>query len=534
MVMAGVDAVWSQMWKSLPDDKLYRDITPDEIISKIRSIATQVLPAGDISLAWSAYTLTTLDSDTARLASGLGEPFTWYHCLVCLIVLDNLCTQNGKSNSSSSAFFPLLLQASFAALQRYDTTSSSSESKQNEEDKDDTDLLLAYSTVLKFVETSVLEDMLGQEDFDRVQHILQNSAPGNDSNTTDEEIATLLEETAQAWTSTTTSASTVAAGVDFVDPLLSLAEHNPTTKTRLSSSSTAPSLPISDLLHPTALPSLPVPFSRPFPPPSFPLHGYDVDESDQVMTTDAEQAAMLEHLHAELIWLTPSCHRFLLLPDDEQDKAASEQFHKVVGLMKDEAFHRPLAPNERRQIVEILTTSGEATEDEYLGFTLLRESGLTPQNLPLLVEHNPLVAHESLVRILESYSEPERKSYLSSLVGMDTSLHSMEVVNRLAVATMNTADAQQGRPENETQPVLLETEYIHLFIGSCIESCSNVQDRHTQNRLVRLVCVFVQSLLRNRILQVDDIFFEVQPFCVEFSRIREANALYRTLQQQSG
>jgi hypothetical protein len=207
---------------------------------------------------------------------------------------------------------------------------------------------------------------------------------------------------------------------------------------------------------------------------------------------------------------------------------------------------------------------GTGEDPSEVALRLMQESGLTPQNLPRLVEHNPLVAHECLLWVLQTSPEEEKSEYLSSLVGMDMSLHSMEVVNRLAThnlaattalaapsATQEPGDAASGnlksagtyRPQSSgstapsstvpaTEP-MLHPEYIHLFISSCISSCENIQDRHAQNRLVRLVCVFIQSLLRNKIVSVDDIYFEVQAFCVSFSRIREASALYKSLKELS-
>jgi len=207
--------------------------------------------------------------------------------------------------------------------------------------------------------------------------------------------------------------------------------------------------------------------------------------------------------------------------------------------------------------------SGDRVVQTYLqrrSLRLIVGSGLTPQNLPRLVEKNPIVAIEALILILTAPEESgsgtgthNKNEYLSALAGMDMSIHSMEVVNRLAMhSTAGAAGGgnkkQQQQQQRRSQMAmrdgshnegramiqpLLHPEYIHLYISTCISTCESMSyDRHLQNKSVRLLCVFLQSLIRNGIVSVEDLFVEVQAFCIEFSRIREAATLFQILKSK--
>ncbi|KAL0479915.1 CCR4-NOT transcription complex subunit 11, partial [Acrasis kona] len=148
-----------------------------------------------------------------------------------------------------------------------------------------------------------------------------------------------------------------------------------------------------------------------------------------------------------------------------------------------------------------------------------------------LILNNPRAATQALVVVKNSQSQEEWEEYVGVLVDMKpVNVNSMEVVNGLL------------------KEKLLDRNHLHFFVRNCIQSCENSgsdasSGRSTsserQGRLVRMACVFVQTLIRTKCIDVSEggadnaLLVDLRHFVVQFAKIKEAVSLYKLLESLS-
>ncbi|CDF36924.1 unnamed protein product [Chondrus crispus] len=203
----------------------------------------------------------------------------------------------------------------------------------------------------------------------------------------------------------------------------------------------------------------------------------------------------------ELRWIDPEpLHEILWDPDMGISGERGSEVRELI----EKACKSPLPEAEQQKLL------AQLEEDP----KLVHLCGMTPQKLPDLVQNNSVLATELLLKLVSSQQMPQ---YYSALTNMDVTVHSMEVFKGL------------------TNSVQLPTDFLNTYVSHCIRSCESIpeNEKYGRIRMVRFVCVFLKSLMRNNIIDVQDLFVEIQDFCIGHSRIREVADLFRSLKMHS-
>jgi hypothetical protein len=131
-----------------------------------------------------------------------------------------------------------------------------------------------------------------------------------------------------------------------------------------------------------------------------------------------------------------------------------------------------------------------------------------------LFNTNPTLTRGLVSLFLTNGSKAQRRELLTALEFLSISLGSLEMLNDLVVKSrLLSAD--------ET------TRLVHGVLSNGIRAAESLESRHTQSRLVRLLVLFLQSVLRYEVVGIADVYYLVQDLGVKFMFVKEARELWR-------
>jgi len=201
---------------------------------------------------------------------------------------------------------------------------------------------------------------------------------------------------------------------------------------------------------------------------------------------------------------------------EDDEEAEGDAPSEEVAQPKPKAKKDPLSSESSLERLLEAASAAELTADQKTWFlakldaTKELQGKLGPSRVTALVEHNPSLALECLVRLA---SKHHINNYLTALVAMSMTYNSMEVVNRLITA------------------IALPANFIQAYVIKCVRACHELSHNiASQQSFVRLLCVFLYQLIRSKKLTMNsDRFVELQAFCIEFQHVKEAGSLHRLL-----
>ncbi|CAO3615145.1 unnamed protein product [Cunninghamella blakesleeana] len=134
---------------------------------------------------------------------------------------------------------------------------------------------------------------------------------------------------------------------------------------------------------------------------------------------------------------------------------------------------------------------------------------LLPHQLPKLIELNHILAVEIVPDLLNG---PIADSYLNFLSAPPVTCNSLEVIHHDLTSLQQT----------------LPSDFLHMYISSAIRTCELLEGTW-QEKQVRTLAKFLQSLLDRNILPISEYMIEVQSFCLDYLKVRGVATLFRTV-----
>ncbi len=237
----------------------------------------------------------------------------------------------------------------------------------------------------------------------------------------------------------------------------------------------------------------------------------------------------------DLMWMIPVIHPGIIIDESIIKSSKTEEEIEVDMKLNNEESKYDAAKKEFGDFITKFITekkskkeskdpnkaSATDNDDAYLKFRnsleefpqLAFECGLTTDNITSLITYDQFLSVDLLSAMARLPNEQSKvNSYHSTIVHMERSLESMEVVNRLATK------------------IKLPPMFLELYISGCIHDCkSEKNDKGERNRLIRLVAVFLNTLVRSNTIDAISMDFELKSFCAEHSDVKEVVALLRLL-----
>lgn len=198
-------------------------------------------------------------------------------------------------------------------------------------------------------------------------------------------------------------------------------------------------------------------------------------------------------LWGEAKWVSAGPVSEILWSEDNLDSATSE-----YKRLYEQAILAELRTEKADQLLKALDSDPN----------LLLQLSIDPEKFPPLVQRNPTIASNILVKL---HHHELFESLTEKLIFMDLSVQQMEVMHSLLI--------------NAELPKAI----LSVFLTNSVNTCKNIKERSLMARLARLLCVLITTLMKRRLLPMSEIPNDVIEFFKQFQAHKDITELLRKL-----